>query len=176
MLGPNLTKVQLHSIIDEMSDLDFARFVYCQEMAGTYMAVGLFEDMLISAMHMCDRVKLKKVLSDDTDWWVQSLAKKIQLQDSTLGSLIKILEGNAIAADDIRYLKWIKDKRDYFVHRLFQEGAWPGELDAESCHLMARRLSAIQIWLSVDDGTSGRSLSEPASWNWTVCPMAASWP
>lgn len=148
MFGPNLTKLQLHSIVDGMSDLDFARFVYCQEMAGTYMAVGLFEDMLISAMHMCDRVKLKKVLGDDTDRWAQSLAKKTQLQGSTLGSLIKILEGHAIAADDLRYLKWIKDKRDYFVHRLFHEGAWPGELDAESCLLMARRLSAMQMWLS----------------------------
>jgi hypothetical protein len=148
MFGPNLTKDQLHKIIDGMSDLDFVRLVYCQEMAGTHMSVGLFEDMLISAMHMCDRVKLKKVLGDDTDRWAQSLAKKTQLQDSTLGSLIKILEGHAIAENDLRYLKWIKDKRDYFVHRLFHEGAWPGELDAESCRLMARRLSAIQIWLS----------------------------
>lgn len=148
MFGPNLTKAQLHNMIDEMSDLDFARFVYCQEMGGTYMAIGLFEDMLISAMHMCDRVKLKKVLGDETDRWAQSLAKKAQLQGSTLGSLIKILEGHAIAPEDLRYLRWIKDKRDYFVHRLFHEGAWPGDLDAESCRLMARRLSAIQIWLS----------------------------
>jgi len=148
MFGPNLTKDRLHKIVDGMSDLDFARLVYCQEMAGTFVSVGLFEDMLISAMHMCDRVKLKKILGDDTGRWAQSLAKKTQLQGSTLGSLIKILEGHAIAEDDLRYLKWIKDKRDYFVHRLFHEGAWPGELDAESCRLMARRLSAIQIWLS----------------------------
>jgi hypothetical protein len=148
MFGPNLTKDQLHKIIDGMSDLDFVRLVYCQEMAGTYMSVGLFEDMLISAMHMCDRVKLKKILGEDTDEWAQSLAKKTQLRGSTLGSLIKILEGHSIAEDDLRYLKWIKDKRDYFVHRLFHEGAWPGELDAEGCRLMARRLSAIQIWLS----------------------------
>ena len=148
MFGPNLTKDQLRNIVDGMSDLDFARLVYCQEMAGTYMAVGLFEDMLISAMHMCDGVKLKKILGNDTDRWTQSLAKKAQLQGSTLGSLIKILEGHAIAEADLRYLKWIKDKRDYFVHRLFHEGAWPGELDAESCRLMARRLFAIQTWLS----------------------------
>lgn len=144
MFGPNLTKKQLLNIVDGMSDLDFARLVYCQEMAGTYMAVGLFEDMLISAMHICDRVKLKRILGDDTDYWTQSLAKKTQLQGSTLGSLIKILERHAIAEADLRYLKWIKDKRDYFIHRLFHEGSWPGELDAESCHLMARRLFAIQ--------------------------------
>ena len=62
--------------------------------------------------------------------------------------MIKILESHAIAEADLRYLKWIKDKRDYFIHRLFHEGAWPGELDAESCRLMARRLFAIQTWLS----------------------------
>ncbi|PQZ82816.1 hypothetical protein CQ035_09915 [Brevundimonas sp. MYb46] len=123
MFGPNLTNDQLRNIVDEMSDLDFARRVYCQEMAGSYIAVGLFEDVLISAMHMCDRVKLKQILGDDIDRWTQSPAKKTQLQGSTLGSLIKILEGHAIAEADIRYLKWIKDKRDYFVHRLFHEGA-----------------------------------------------------
>jgi len=148
MFGPNLTKVQLRKIIDRMSDLDFARFVYCQEMVGTYLAVGEFEDMLIDAMHMCDRVKLKSILGEDTDRWAKSLAKRAQLQGSTLGALIKILEGHKIAVDDIRYLKWIKDKRDYFVHRLFHEGAWPGDLDEKSCRLMARRLSAIQIWMS----------------------------
>lgn len=131
-----------------MSDLDFACFRYCQEMAGTYLAVGQFEDMLITAMHMCDRIKLKKELGTDAKRWEKSLAKKELLQGSTLGSLIKILESNGINADDIAYLKWIKDKRDYFVHRLFHEGAWPGDLDEEDCAYMTRRLLAIQIWLS----------------------------
>ncbi len=49
---------------------------------------------------------------------------------------------------DIGYLKWIKDKRDYFVHRLFHDGAWPGDLDEEGCRFMTRRLIAIQLCLS----------------------------
>ena len=48
------------ALLKDMSDLEFARFRYCQEMAGTYLAVGKLEEMLISAMHMCDRVKLKE--------------------------------------------------------------------------------------------------------------------
>jgi len=123
MFKPNLTKAQLREIIEGMSDLDVARFLYCQEMAGAYLAVGRFEDMLVSAMHMCDRIKLEKVLGPDKDWWRRSLAKQAQLQGSTLGSLIKILERHGIPEADIGYLKWIKDKRDYFVHRLFHDDA-----------------------------------------------------
>jgi hypothetical protein len=148
MFPPDLTKVQHLEILEGMSDLEFARFRYYQEMAGAYLAVGKFEGMLIDAMHMCDRIKLKKALGDDAERWAQSLAKKELLQGSTLGSLIKILEVHEAAAEDIRYLKWIKGKRDYFVHRLFHAGAWPGDLDEESCRFMTRRLLAIPLWLS----------------------------
>jgi hypothetical protein len=148
MFKPDLTKAQLRDIIEHMSDLDFARFLYCQEMAGAYIAAGKFEDMLVESMHMCDRVKLQKALGPDKDWWERSLAKRAQLQGSTLGSLIKILERHSVHKADIGYLKWIKDKRDYFVHRLFHDGAWPGDLDEEGCRFMTRRLIAMQLWFS----------------------------
>jgi hypothetical protein len=38
--------------------------------------------------------------------------------------------------------------RDYFVHRLFHDGAWPGDLDEHGCRSMTRRLIAIQLWLA----------------------------
>jgi hypothetical protein len=148
MFTPDLTKAQLRNLIDDMSELDVARLLYCQEMAGTYLAVAKFEDMLISAMHMSDRVKVKKLLGADADRWTLSLAKAELLRGSTLGSLIKILERHDVIEADIHYLKWIKEKRDYFTHRFFHDGAWPGNLDEESCRLMSRRLLAIQIWLS----------------------------
>ena len=65
MFKPGLTKIELLGIVESMSDPDLARFLYCQEMAGAYIAVGKFEDMLISAMHMCDRVKLEKAFGTD---------------------------------------------------------------------------------------------------------------
>lgn len=148
MFTPDLTKAQLKEVIDDMTDLDFARFLYCQEIAGTFLAVSKFEDMLIWAMQMCDRLKLEKALGADTDRWTQSLAKQSLLQRSTLGSLINILERHNIAEADISYLKWIKNKRDYFVHRLFHDGAWPGDIDEDSCRLMCRRLLALQLLLS----------------------------
>lgn len=148
MFKPDLTKAQLQQIIKEMSGLDVARFLYCQEMAGAYLAVGKFEDMLISAMQMCDRVKLDKVLGSEKGRWEQALAKRSRLRGSTLGSLIKILERHGVREADINYLKWIKGKRDYFVHRLFHDGSWPGDLDEKRCRSMTRRLLAIQIWLS----------------------------
>jgi hypothetical protein len=143
-----MTKDQLLGIIQGMSEDDIARFLYCQEMAGTYLAVGQFEDMLISAMQMCDRLKVHDRLGEDADRWERFLAKRELLQDSTLGSLIKILDKHGIVQSDIGYLRWIKDKRDHFVHRWFHDGAWPGDLDREECRLMSRRLLAIQMWLS----------------------------
>lgn len=147
MFNPKITKRQITKLIDCMSDIDFARFLYCQHIAATHLAVGQFEDMLISAMFMCDRVKIKTALGQDMEKWEQTLAKRALLQDSTVGSLIKILEGHCIATSDIAYLKWVKDKRDYFIHRLFHGGAWPGDLDFDECHVMIRRLMAIQLWL-----------------------------
>jgi hypothetical protein len=147
MFRPGLTKSELRDIVDEMSELDVARFLYCQEMAGTYLAVGQFEDMLISAMHMCDRVKLELRLGSEFGRWDRALAKRSLLQNSTLGTLIKILQRHGVFEVDINYLKWIKDKRDYFIHRLFHQGGWPSDLDERDCRLMARRLIAIQLWL-----------------------------
>jgi hypothetical protein len=147
MFKSTISRYELKTLIGTMSDLDLARFLYCQEMAGTYLAVGKFEDMLISAMLMCDRVKLQIMLRSDHDAWARSVAKKAQLEGSTLGSLIKILERHNVNQTDIAYLRWIKDKRDYFVHRLFHDHVWPGDLDEEGCRCMRRRLLAIQLWL-----------------------------
>lgn len=147
MFKASISREQLQTLIGTMSNLDLARFLYCQEMAGTYIAVGKFESMLISAMHMCDRVKLQKALGADKDNWQKSLEKRAVLEGSTLGSLIKILERHNVMPADISYLTWIKDKRDYFVHRLFHDHAWPGDLDENACGFMRRRLLAIQLLL-----------------------------
>lgn len=147
MFRPHINQAQLSELIAGMSDIDFARFLYCQHIASTYLAVGQFENMLISAMLMCDQIKLEKVLGADTQRWQNILTKHKLLKDSTVGSLIKILSRHNVSEADIAYLQWVKDKRDYFVHRLFHDGAWPGDLDVNGCHVMIRRLLAIQLWL-----------------------------
>ncbi len=158
MFDPSFTKEQLADTIASMDDLDFRRLMYCQHIAATHLAVGQFEEMLISAMMMCNRVRLEKALGPDMKRWEQLVAKRDLLQGSTIGSLIKILERHGIAATDIAYLKWVKDKRDYFVHRLFHYGAWPGDLDHYGCEAMTRRLIAIQRWLERAQGRIWRIL------------------
>ena len=130
-----------------MPEEDFARYRYVQEMGGTYLAVAHFEDMLIDAMNMCDRVKVRHALGDDADRWEAFKGKRTALQGSTLGSLISILERHAIAAVDLSYLRWVKGKRDHFIHRWFHGGAWPGDMDAFACHALTRQLLTVQLWL-----------------------------
>lgn len=140
-------QVEMSSHIAEMSDTEFARFLYCQHIASTHLAVAQFENMLISAMLTCDKVKLENALGADMKPLAKLLAKHGILRDSTWGSLISILARHSVADADIGYLRWVKDKRDYFVHRMFHDDVWPGDLNADECHGMARRLMAIQIWL-----------------------------
>lgn len=147
MFPSDLTKAQLLSIVEEMPDKDFARYRYVQEMGATYLAVVHFEDVLIDAMNVCDRVKVRYALGNDADRWETFKGKRTTLQSSTLGSLISILERHKISPDDVHYLRWVKEKRDYFIHRWFYEGGWPGDMDASACHAMTRQLLAIQLWL-----------------------------
>ncbi|MCB8836832.1 hypothetical protein [Aurantimonas sp. VKM B-3413] len=89
MFKPDLNKQEFIDLVDGMSDPDFARYRYCQEISGTHLAIGKFESTLIMAMLMCSRIKLKKALGDDAKRWEQLLQKQEYLQASTLGSLIK---------------------------------------------------------------------------------------
>jgi hypothetical protein len=147
MFSPDLTKDDFLQLVKSMSAEEFARLRYCQELAGVFIAVSKFEDTLIDAMEMCNRIKIDVALGDDADKWVKMIAKRSALQSSTLGSLIKILERHNISSTDLSYLKWLKKKRDYFVHRHFQDGAWPGDMSLLECNDMVRRLLAVQLWL-----------------------------
>ena len=139
-------KIATH--IENMDEISFARFLYCQQMSSVFMAVHLLEHAIIDAMMMCDEIRVKEILREDAEVWQKYLEKRKNLEASTLGSLIKILGRHKISASDLNYLRWIKDKRDFFVHRFFHEGGWPGDLDKEGCDFLRRRLLAIQTWLS----------------------------
>lgn len=148
MFPPNFTKHDLIKLLRSMSADDFARYRYCEEMAGAHLSIATFEHSLFAAMQMCDDIKVAKRLEDDIDKWIKFKNKIEFLQGSTLGSLITILERHGIRKEDISYLRWIKRQRDFFVHRLFHEGHWPGDLDSFGCKVMTRRLLALQIRLS----------------------------
>ncbi|HEX8900342.1 hypothetical protein [Vitreimonas sp.] len=146
MFHPNISKEQVRALIGAMSDSDFARFLYCQHMAATFMAVAKFENMVVSAILICDDMKVGKT-DRAADAGSELIRRHNALNASTLGSMIGILEKHNVPLTDISYLKWLKNKRDHFVHRLFQSGAWPGDLDQEGCRIMIRQLIAIQRWL-----------------------------
>lgn len=121
-------------------DIDAERIHYCYQLGSTFTSLALMEDTIINAMLICDRISVAKVLQADAEKWKQFLEKRKQLQDSTLGTLISILAKHGIAADDLSYLRWVKNKRDFFVHRFFHEGHWPGELGRGQVEPLRRRL------------------------------------
>jgi hypothetical protein len=136
---------QFRQFISKLDDENTFRFHYCYQLGSTFVLLNKMEDAIIHSMSMCDRVKVKTVLGADATAWERSFAKHTVLQNSTLGTLIAILSRHAILDSDLRYLRWLKEKRDIFVHRFFREGAWPGDLDAEECGVMVRRLRYLEI-------------------------------
>jgi hypothetical protein len=103
------------------------------------------EDSIIWSMTMCDRVKVSKVLGSDVDNWHQMVSKRKTLEDSTLGSLISILSRHDVIEQDLRYLRWLKNKRDHFVHRFFRRGIWPGDMTFAECDASIRSLRYLEF-------------------------------
>ncbi|MEA2938533.1 MAG: hypothetical protein QOC56_2037, partial [Alphaproteobacteria bacterium] len=52
---------------------------------------------------------------------------------------------HAINSNDIKYLQFVVDKRNYFVHRFFRRGEWPGDMDEANCRHLVRRLIALSL-------------------------------
>jgi hypothetical protein len=75
MFPLNIARDQLAQHILNMTEVDFARFMYCQHMASTFISVNKLEHMIISAMVMCNRIKVKEVLRDDIQTWERLLNK-----------------------------------------------------------------------------------------------------
>ncbi|MGH0328228.1 hypothetical protein [Sinorhizobium meliloti] len=141
----DFTPPTLRRQIARLSDLDLVRTRYCYQIGSTFVACALLEDSVISSMLICDRVKVTSTLRDDAPRWEQIVLKQKHLQDSTLGSLISILAKHDITSADLRYLRWLKSKRDFFIHRFFQTGTWPGDLSEEQVDSVCRKLGALEI-------------------------------
>ncbi|ACI59237.1 hypothetical protein Rleg2_6070 (plasmid) [Rhizobium leguminosarum bv. trifolii WSM2304] len=131
--------------IAHLSDLDLVRTRYCYQIGSTFVACALVEDSVISSMLVCDRVKVNTVLREDISNWEKLLLKQKQLQDSTLGTLISLLSKQGIAPADLSYLRWLKSKRDFFIHRFFHTGAWPGDMSERDVDSLCRTLGALEI-------------------------------
>lgn len=135
-----ITAPAVRAFMTAREDLDVLRIHYCYQIGSTFVSLALMEDAIFSAMSICDRIKVAKLLGPDVSSWNLMIDKTNKLQSSTLGNLISILSKHGVAPGDIDYLKWIKAKRDFFVHRLFRQGDWPGELGEEQINALCRKL------------------------------------
>lgn len=140
MTRARLDASDIREFISQQDDIDVLRIHYCYVAGSAFLSVSLLEDAVIQAMTACDRIRLKIVLGADQEKWQELLIKRESLQASTLGTLISILSKHGIRENDLNYLKWVKEKRDYFIHRFFRQGYWPGDLDAEGIKIVRRQL------------------------------------
>lgn len=121
-------------------DVDVMRIYYCYQLGSTFVSLGLLETRIVVAMMMCDRIKLAKIVGDDVSFWDSIAQRRAKLQSSTLGNLLAILAKHNVADGDLKYLRWVLGKRNFFVHRFFETEAWPGELAEQDARAMSRRL------------------------------------
>ncbi len=141
----SISAVELRSEFEKMTDKDVSRYHYCYEIGSTFVALSLMEDTIIGQMLMCSKVNLLNKLGDDTKSWQNLTQKQEQLQDSTLGSLISILAKHNLLNADLEYLKWVKKKRDFFIHRFFHIGCWPGEMSETQIASLVRTLRYLEL-------------------------------
>jgi len=140
-----MTAPTIRAFMTGREDLDVLRFHYCYQIGSTFVNLSLMEDTIIRAMSICDRIKVANALGADMSAWRRLIDKTNKLQSSTLGNLIAILSKHGIAPGDLGYLKWVKAKRDFFVHRFFHQGDWPGELNDDEIDALCRKLLYLEI-------------------------------
>ena len=141
------TKAEMIEQLHAMSDLGYSQFSYIYQLGHSFTALCLLEEEIIAAMLMCDRIRVRSVLGPEEKAWKAVLEKKTTLEDSTLGNLIKILKPHVLESD-IRYLTFLKEKRDVFVHRFFRASYWPGEIEDWNAQVFIRRVLALGIIFS----------------------------
>lgn len=146
-MRPNLhgSAPEVRKLLGLIDDIDVVRFYYCYEIGSTFTAMSLMESDIVSAMLVCSNVKVKSKLGKDFIQWREIVEKQKVLQDSTLGSLLTILSKHNLNVEDLAYLRWIKQKRDFFIHRYFHIGCWPGEMDERHIRSLNRTLRYLQI-------------------------------
>jgi hypothetical protein len=135
----------VRAFMSAREDLDVLRIHYCYQIGSTFVNLALMEDTIIRAMSICDRIRVTDLLGPDASNWSRLIDKTNKLQSSTLGNLISVLSKHSVVPADLDYLKWVKAKRDFFVHRFFHQGDWPGELADEEIEALCRKLLYLEI-------------------------------
>ena len=140
----NIPVSKVRKILTPRKNVDVLRVYYCYQVGSTFLNLGLMETTLVMAMATCDRIKVAQVLQDDAPAFHHIVERHAHLRSSTLGNLITLLSKHAIIADDLAYLRWVKTKRDYFIHRFYNDEPWPGDLGEHALRVLCRRLTYLE--------------------------------
>jgi hypothetical protein len=136
----NMPARKVRKFFSPKRNVDVMRIYYCYQLGSTFVSLGAMETRIVTAMLTCDRIKLAKVIHDDVPFWDSIAKRHTHLQSSTLGNLLTILSKHNITESDLKYLRWVAAKRNFFIHRFFETGAWPGDLSEQGVRVMSRRL------------------------------------
>jgi hypothetical protein len=140
-----MNRNELQNQLESLSDLGFAREIYVLHLGRVFTTIAIFEHTLMQALQMPRKIMLKEELLHDNAA-DKMLAKRRALMSYTLGNLIRVLENHGANIDDVNYLKFIKNKRDFFIHKFFGTWPWPGDIEHEG-HFdhMVRKLKYLEI-------------------------------
>jgi len=136
---------QFRREISQIDDIEIARQMYLHHIGRVFVTLGIFEQTLIHAIRMPWKMELPLKGNPESRWTLFQ-ARDEFLRDSTLGSMIKVLEKNECLDADLSYLRYVKRHRDLFVHRFFENHIWPGEInDMFSVSASVRTLKFLEI-------------------------------
>lgn len=136
-------KFDFKSFVNAQDEISTERIIYCYQIGSTFVCLSSMEQNLIHAITMCDKIKLK---NKDPNMSMARLllSKREHTLNSTMGNIIRLLQHNGISEKNLNYLRWLKRKRDFFIHRFFEKCPWPGELNAKQIEIQCRRLRYLE--------------------------------
>jgi len=133
-------------LTDAPDDL-VASTIYTSQIGRVFTVLALVEDTLVHALWMCENVKVdgqRKPLPNVREYE----KRRGLLKDQSFGNLLQVLRQNGISEESLEYLRFLKRIRDRFIHRFFEENAWPGDLRSEWLLPHSRTLAAYEIILN----------------------------
>ena len=66
---------KVRKFLSPKRNVDVMRIYYCYQLGSTFVSLGQMETCIITAMMMCDRIKLAKVIQNDVPFW-DSIAER----------------------------------------------------------------------------------------------------
>ena len=137
------TPEQFSQEILSASEVEFNRIYYCFYFGNVYVQLCLLEQTIMDALLICN--KFDDVLTISGEDAQEFIRKQRILHASTLGSLLRYMEKAGVSERGLSYLRYLKERRDLFVHNFFHSHAWPGDLHPVDAEWHVRRLRFLEL-------------------------------